>query len=60
MRHFKQMRHHTSVGINLHKGIYPELATFVKSLSCLSNEKQIKFKSAQESARKDIDPDVLK
>lgn len=62
MRHFKQMRHHTSVGINLHKGIYPELATFVKSFSRSNDEKKITFKTTQESSRKDIEqsPGVLK
>lgn len=35
--------------------IYLELVVFVKSFSCPNDDKQINFKSAQESARKDIE-----
>ncbi|XP_023733983.1 uncharacterized protein LOC111881825 [Lactuca sativa] len=36
-------------------GIYPERACFVKSLSCLNDCKRLKFKRAQEKARKDVE-----
>ncbi|CAH1453382.1 unnamed protein product [Lactuca virosa] len=35
--------------------IYPELACFVKSLSCPNDRKRLKFKSAQERTRKEVE-----
>ncbi|CAH1448904.1 unnamed protein product [Lactuca virosa] len=35
--------------------IYPELACFVKSMSCPNYHKRLKFKRAQERARKDVE-----
>ena len=36
-------------------GIYPQWATFVKSFTCATDAKKSKFKSAQESAHKDVE-----
>ena len=36
-------------------GIYPEWDTFVKSFTCPTGDKRQMFKTAQESARKDIE-----
>ena len=36
-------------------GIYPQLATFVKSFTCATDTKKSKFKSVQESAGKDVE-----
>lgn len=35
-------------------GIHPKLTTFVKTFSCLTDEKRLKSKAGQESARKDV------
>ncbi|XP_065854653.1 protein ALP1-like [Euphorbia lathyris] len=42
-------------GYYLADGIYPELATFVKSFSFPEDAKRIKFKQMQEAARKDVE-----
>ncbi|XP_023739317.1 uncharacterized protein LOC111887382 [Lactuca sativa] len=42
-------------GYYLTDDIYPELAVSVKSFTCPNDEKQLKFKVAQESVRKDIE-----
>ncbi|KAJ9537371.1 hypothetical protein OSB04_030104 [Centaurea solstitialis] len=42
-------------GYYLGDGIYPEWATFVKAFSYPEDDKRIKFKGAQEAARKDIE-----
>lgn len=39
-------------GYYLTDGIYPVLAVFVKSYSCPDDDKRLKFKATQESARK--------
>ncbi|MFS7946765.1 putative harbinger transposase-derived protein [Helianthus anomalus] len=42
-------------GYYLVDGIFPEWATFVKSLSCPDDEKILYLKKQQESARKDVE-----
>ncbi|GJV82855.1 zinc finger, CCHC-type containing protein [Tanacetum coccineum] len=42
-------------GYYLADGIYPQLSTFVKAFSIARDQKTIKFKRVQESARKDIE-----
>ncbi|KAI3509156.1 hypothetical protein L1887_24191 [Cichorium endivia] len=42
-------------GYYLVDGIYPEYAVLVKSLTCPGDAKRIKFKAAQERARKDVE-----
>lgn len=42
-------------GYYLADGIYPEWATFVKSFQYPHDDKRIKFKKAQEAARKDVE-----
>ncbi|XP_021974493.1 uncharacterized protein LOC110869557 [Helianthus annuus] len=42
-------------GYYLTDGIYPEWATFVKTLSCPDDEKRMYYKKKQETARKDIE-----
>ena len=42
-------------GYYLADRIYPEWATFVKSFTCPVEDEKIKFKGAQEAARKDVE-----
>ena len=46
-------------GYYLVDGIFPEWATFVKSFTCPTGDKRQMFKTAQESARKDIEQPFL-
>ena len=46
---------HYKHGYYLVDGIYPDWATFVKSFTCPQDDKRKKFKTAQESARKDVE-----
>ena len=34
--------------------IYPEWTTFVKTFTCLIDQRRIRFKAAQEAVRKDV------
>jgi hypothetical protein len=52
---YKIMGHEYSMGYYLADGIYPEWATFVKSIKDPPTDAERIFAKAQEAARKDIE-----